>query len=77
LPGEARGELEDQQIGNELISKAGDISSSEEQEEEEEQRGTNDTGNREAAEQVEAATENDVNGKNYEERLADLVGITI
>jgi len=35
LPGEARGELEDQQIGNELISKAGDISSSEEQEEEE------------------------------------------
>ncbi|XP_037707489.1 arginine/serine-rich protein PNISR [Drosophila subpulchrella] len=73
LPGEARGELEDQQIGNELISKAGDISSSEEQEEEEEQRGTNDTGNRQAAEQVEAATENDVNGKNYEERLADLM----
>ncbi|XP_017003436.2 arginine/serine-rich protein PNISR [Drosophila takahashii] len=71
LPVEARGELKDQQIGNELISKAGDISSGEEQEEEEEQRGAIDpSGNRAAAAE---ATENDVNGKNYEERLADLM----
>uniref|UniRef100_A0A6P4FIT7 Arginine/serine-rich protein PNISR n=1 Tax=Drosophila rhopaloa TaxID=1041015 RepID=A0A6P4FIT7_DRORH len=72
LPGEETlGELKDQQLGNELISKDGDISSSDEREED--QRGPIETGKREAAEQVTAAIENDVNGKNYEERLADLM----
>ncbi|XP_039491551.2 arginine/serine-rich protein PNISR isoform X1 [Drosophila santomea] len=62
VPGEA------QQIGNELISKDGDISSSEEQPELEQHDGAIEAGDRACT-----ATVNDVNGKNYEERLADLM----
>ncbi|EDV49451.1 arginine/serine-rich protein PNISR isoform X2 [Drosophila erecta] len=59
VPGEA------QQIGNELISKDGDMSSSEEPEWE--HHGASESDDRAVA------TANDVNGKNYEERLADLM----
>ncbi|XP_017076454.2 arginine/serine-rich protein PNISR [Drosophila eugracilis] len=73
LPGEGRVELKEPQIGNELISKDGDNSSSEEDEnEEEDHRGHIETGNRQT-EQQRTATKNDVNGKTYEERLADLM----
>ncbi|KMZ04117.1 arginine/serine-rich protein PNISR isoform X1 [Drosophila simulans] len=72
LPGEAREELKVQQIGNELISKDDDSSSSSE-EPESELHGAIESGNRAAAEHARMATVNDVNGKNYEERLADLM----
>ncbi|XP_020798697.1 arginine/serine-rich protein PNISR isoform X2 [Drosophila serrata] len=68
---ELGGELKEQQIGNELLSKAANGSSSSSDEEEQNESGSRTAGEKAAT--AAAKGDGDVNGKNYEERLADLM----